>query len=293
MNSFELTYNREDVLRSYSSIFSSTSFDRLIRQDDYSFINSKIERFDSDKIGKTFDTYFEYLKYVYSLLVKEYRCEYIYKNTLINELLIKKYGTKHSVVFNEFKVGRSIADMVLFNGTSKAFEIKTELDSDKRLDGQLSDYAKIFKKCYIVTHESLADKYGLMNENAGIIALSWSGRSLKLGEVRAPVENSHIDAGILIRSLRTSEYKNIVLSYFKELPDATSFTMFKKCRERLYEIPEDELHRLFIYELKKRNTNSTGLPFFFKEIRQLCLSLNINASQYQVLEAKLNNAIKI
>lgn len=286
-------YSREEILRSYSSIFSSTSFDRLIKEDDYSFIDSKIIRFDSHKLGKAFITYFEYLKYVYAQLVKEYRCEYVYKNTLINELLIKKYGASDSVVYNEFKVGNSIADMVLFNGTSKAFEIKTELDSDKRLDAQLSDYTKIFRKCYIVTHESLVEKYMKLSESAGVIALYCSNRSLKLEEVRKPIENTHMDADVLIRSLRTAEYKGIVNSYFKRLPEATSFTMYKKCRDLLYQIPDEELHHFFIEELKKRKTNSAHLQSFFKEIRQLCLSLNINTLQYKQLEVKLNNTIKL
>ena len=146
-------------MRSYASIFSSTSFARLLKNEDFDFINKKIERYDSNKIGKKFTTYSEYIRYAYNSLKKDYRCEYFYKNELINEFLLKKYGTENTIVINEFKVGNSVADMVLFNGTSKAFEIKTELDSEKRLSGQLNDYTKIFKECYVVTHESLIGKY--------------------------------------------------------------------------------------------------------------------------------------
>ena len=76
--------------------------------------------------------YSDLLKKSYSVISKYYRCEYVYKNELI-KLLLKKYGTRNSVYFNEFRVGNSIADMVMFNGESKAFEIKTEYDTPRRL----------------------------------------------------------------------------------------------------------------------------------------------------------------
>jgi len=99
----------------------------IVESGDFSLLDMKIER-DKDKIGKKFSTYSEYLKFAFAELRKNYRCEYVYKNTLINNL-ISNYGTKNSIIINEFRVGNSVADMVLFNGTSKAFEIKTELDS--------------------------------------------------------------------------------------------------------------------------------------------------------------------
>ena len=51
-------------MRSYSSIFSSTSFSKLLRYDDYSFIDSKIERYDQSKVGKTIETYYDYIRYI-------------------------------------------------------------------------------------------------------------------------------------------------------------------------------------------------------------------------------------
>jgi len=158
-------------MRCYSSVFSSTSFLWLLQCDDYSFIDSKILRYDLSLVGRSIETYYDYIRYIYNELRKWYRNEYIYKNTFLNELLLKSYGIKDTVAINEFRVSGSIADTVLFNGTSKAFEIKTELDSDKRLSGQLSDYSKIFNQCYIITHESLVDKYLKADDSSGIIEM--------------------------------------------------------------------------------------------------------------------------
>ena len=106
--------NINNKMRSYSSIFSSTFFNKLLKEDDFSFINSKILRYDNSKIGVKIHTYADYIKYTYNELRKQYRNEYIYKNTFINEMLIKDYGVKNTVIINEFRVGNSIADLVMF-----------------------------------------------------------------------------------------------------------------------------------------------------------------------------------
>jgi len=282
-----------EKMRSYSSVFSGRSFFELIQYDDYSFIDDNIEKFDSSKIGKNINTYFDYLAYIYRELRKQYRSEYIYKNTLINEVLLKKYGLRNTLAINEFRVGDSIADIVMFNGTSKAFEIKTELDSDKRLEGQLADYTKIFKQCYIVTHESLVDKYIKEDSSIGIIKLIERPRSVVMEEIRPALENESIDVDTLIASVRTQEYLNIVKAYFNDVPEMNSFNMFEKCRDLMKEIPTERLNELFISEIKKRKSNVGNLSMFPRELRQLCLSMNLNIKQYDILEDKLEKTINL
>lgn len=281
-----------DKLRSYSSVFSSTSFLKLLQYDDYSFINAKIERYDATKIGKNIITYYDYIRYIYKELKKNYKNEYVYKNTFINDLLLGKYGIKDTVAINEFRVGSSIADIVMFNGTSKAFEIKTELDSNKRLEGQLSDYTKIFKECYIITHKSLTEKYLKEDDTIGIIELIENTKSISMQEIRQAKENNSIDTNTLIHSIRTPEYKNIIRKYYGELPEMNSFTMFETCKELMRYIPWEKLHSLFIEELKNRKTNTNIIGSFKNELRQLCLSMNINLISYNQLDFKLNKNIQ-
>ncbi|MCD7936061.1 MAG: sce7726 family protein [Tannerellaceae bacterium] len=280
-----------EKMRSYSSIFSSTSFAKLLTEDDYTFIKSKVDRYDNKHIGKKFVTYLDYISYIYKQLQQDYQCEYIYKNTIINQLLIKEYGTQNTLAVNEFKVANSIADLVLFNGTSKAFEIKTELDSSKRLDTQLHYYTKLFKECYLVTHENLANKYLSTPDNIGIIIIKPYKGSLILEEIRAALPNK-IDPSILMRSIRTPEYKNIVKTYYGYLPEMNSFNMFEICHNLIKQIPVKELHDLFVSELKKRRSNTNVLKFFPKELRQLCLSMNISIPEYNNLENILLIPIK-
>jgi len=280
-------------MRSYSSIFSSTYFSKLLKLNDYSFIDDKISTYDKDLVGHKIYTYNDYIKFIYKELKKEYLNEYIYKNTFINDFIIKQYGLKNSNVINEFRVGKSVADLVMFNGTSKAFEIKTELDSNKRLNTQLSDYRKIFKQSYIITHERLADKYFKEDPNVGVIVLQQNSRSLKMKEIRAASVNEEICPKTLMRVVRTDEYKNIVKSYYGSLPKMNSFNMFDICESLIFQIPNNILNELFIGELKKRKTNTINLRKYQAELTQLGLAMNLKHKKYDELIEALNEPIQL
>ena len=279
--------------RSYSSIFSSTSFAKLLKYDDYSFIDAKIERYDLLKVGSDINTYYDYIQYVYHQLKKDYKNEYVYKNTFINCLLLEKYRIKDTIAINEFRVGNSIADIVMFNGTSKAFEIKTELDSNKRLSTQIADYSKIFKECYVITHESLTEKYLRADNQIGIIEFIERPKSVLMREVRKAKENKTIDPETLIRSVRTSEYKNIIKKFYGELPEMNSFNMFEICKGMMKYIPQETLNQLFIDELKNRKSNTLIINIFREELRHLFFAMNLNEKTFNELDFKLNKQINL
>ena len=202
-------------------------------------------------------------------------------------MLLNQYGVKDTIAINEFRVGNSIADIVLFNGSSKAFEIKTELDSNRRLQGQIADYTKIFDQCYIITDESLVDKYLNENDSVGVIALSKLSRSIKLTEVRKAKINENIDPETLIRCIRTNEYKNIVSTFYGELPEMNSFNMFEICLQLIKKIPPVELRKLFLNEVKTRKTNTSFLKSYEKELRQLALAMQLDEKEVSTFNFKI------
>lgn len=276
----------------YSSIFSRSNFDRLLKHDDYSIFHNTIRDYDKSSVGSKLITYSDYTNHVYKYLLKNYRNEYIFKNSLIKEL-VKEYGTSRSVIFNEFPVGNSIADLVLFNGKSRAYEIKTELDSNKRLNTQLADYKKIFQQCYIVVYKNCVDKYISSDDGVGIISMEVNRGRVKFEEVKQPVCNNNIDPHTLIRCLRTSEYKEIVKRYYGELPQMNAFTAFSDCEEMMCHIPSGELINLFIKIMKERKTNMQQLKSFDKYLWQICLSMHLSTKEYDIIYRKLKEPINI
>lgn len=272
-------------LRDFSSAFSRSAFIDVLKFNDYSHFNWLVSKYD---ILIRCATYSDLLKKSYSVISKYYRCEYVYKNELI-KLLLKKYGTRNSVYFNEFRVGNSIADMVMFNGESKAFEIKTEYDTPRRLDKQMDDYKRFFDKCYIIVPENKVDEYrDIVESTTGIIAMSHKNGSIILKEVRHAEQNERFDFEALMSCLRTEEYKNIVLSLGESLEGVAGYDMYKYCYRVISKENPNKLRELFLREIKKRKNNTALLRKYPMSIRQMMLSLNLPQDKANKLLEQLN-----
>ena len=271
-------------LRDLSSAFSRSAFVDVLNFRDYSHFNWLAFKYDMLKCT----TYFELLKKSYSLISKEYRCEYVYKNELIKHLL-KKYGTRNSAYFSEFRVGNSIADIVMFNGESKAFEIKTEYDTPRRLDKQMEDYKRFFDKCYIVVPENKLNEYhDIVESTTGIITMGQDNGRIILNEVRHACQNEHFDPQALMSCLRTEEYKNIVLSLGVSLRGVAGYYMYTYCYQVISAANHDRLRALFLREIKKRKNNTALLREYPMSIRQMMLSLNLSEDKANKLLEQLN-----
>lgn len=275
------------MLRDFSSAFKRSAFTNILKFNDYAIYDWLISEYPTKAT-----TYFDFLKNIYSILSKNYRCEYIYKNELIKSLLVK-YGSNNTVFFNEFRVGNSIADIVLFNGESKAFEIKTELDSPKRLDKQMSDYKKIFDRCYIVIPENSYNLYfSSVDPNIGIIVMKRaSNGKFFYEETREANLNTGLDVDVLMSCLRTEEYKD--LSRILEVPidDVPGYEMFSVCSKALKKFDVQLLRQCFIKIMKKRQTNTKLLKTYPMQLRQMMLCLNLSKNKADNLLKKLDKPL--
>ena len=281
-------------LRSYAGIFSSSAFGKALKLGNLSFLQNRIAKYDYyDFKNAKFENYLDYIKYAYSELGKNYRNEYFFKNSIINEAIIKHYSLEETIAFSEFKVGKSIADLALFNGYSKSFEIKTKMDSPKRLTGQLMDYQKLFNFNYIVTESSQTEKYLKEDDNSGVIGLHYQKGKIQLTEVRSASDNQSFDAEIAMKCMRTNEYKYVVKKYYGYLPQMTSFNMYEVCLAMIQEIPIKRLNELFIKAIKSRKNNTEILTKFELELRQLALAMNLNDKKYQIIIDQLKKPIKL
>lgn len=284
------TYKIMDRMRSYSSAFSRNMFVDILKYGDCSRLDGIHEKYDGKR--KKEKTYLSYLKYLYRQMSTNYRCEYVYKNELVNQLLIKNYAHPETIVFSEFRMQKSIVDLVMFNGHSRAFEIKTEYDTTRRLAGQLVDYTRVFQECYVVIPEGLLDVYERdVPINIGIIVLVEENGRIGLREIRKAVENKNIDAGMMMKCLRTKEYENIVMAEFGKLPNVPYYEMYEACEAKLYDMPPDKLHQYFLSEIEKRKNNMSLLRKAPIELRQMYLQLGLSQRQIEILQTYLNNPI--
>jgi hypothetical protein len=194
-------------------------------------------------------------------------------------------------MLNEFKVGNSIADIVIINGTSTVYEIKTELDSPDKLQKQIEDYKKAFAKIYLVTHHSLAHKYLSLLDGSTVGLISLSGR-FNLTELKeATTDYSCLCNDTMLKTLRKEEYSFIIKKYTGSIPTVSNIKFFSECLKIASTIPSENLHTMILQQLRKRIPTeanfleSVDLP---KELKHICLCINPNKKEYGNLFSFLN-----
>jgi hypothetical protein len=283
--------NSKGNYRSLSQIFTPANFKRVIKSEDYFDIESRIKTHVNN-----FETrsYSDLLEFAYKKLELNYRNEYIYKNALINEKLIKSYGLKDTTVLNEFKISQSIADFVLLNGEVKVFEIKTDLDSFEKLSKQIEDYQKFANKIYIVVSSKNIIKIADVYKNTSIGIIEYTNKK-KLTTIKEAENNiSNFDYEVIFKTLRKQEYLDIIFNYFGFVPDVPNTKIFKKCFEMAKEIDIVEFQKLVYKKIKQRKLkcpdilDSEQIP---NELKHICYTLNLSVTEYNKLFKFLNTTI--
>jgi hypothetical protein len=236
----------------------------------------------------------DFLVRLYSEMVHSYRNEYIYKNTIINKLLLKKHRIHNSTLLRELRIGSSVADLVFINGGVSVYEIKTDLDNLFRLDGQLEDYSKIAEKIFIVTDskyvEILNNRY--KNQSYGIIELT-DNENLKIHK-DARIDSSHFDYETIFKLLRKAEYLELISNYFEYIPDVPNTKIFKTCLSMIKNIDVVEFQKNAFKVLRNRKIKHPEYLMNHKtpfELKYACYSLDLTTQQYLKLYEMLNKNI--
>jgi len=192
---------------------------------------------------------------IYSQLQFFYRNEYVYKNVIANKILLGRHSLNTANMHTEFRVGDSKADILILNGTSHIYEIKTELDSLERLDGQIKDYIRFSEFVSIVASEKHIDKLLVRAPSSvGIICLTDKGR---LKNIRKAVSGkANLSRSLIFDSLQKNEYLQIINDSLGITPDVSNTEMYTECKKIFETIEIHESHEFIVSVLKARNMNS-------------------------------------
>ena len=82
------------------------------------------------------------------------------------------------------------------------------------------------------------------------------------------------------------------MSFDGHLPDVSEYEMYDACKARIMQIPPLRLNELFLCEVKKRKSVTGKLKDVPKELRQICLSLNLSDKERLELANQLCSPIK-
>ncbi|WP_445620184.1 sce7726 family protein [Kushneria sp. Sum13] len=260
-----------------------------ISQGDFSFA-FEVARFyideleDEVKIKDIFDVCFKDLS-------KKYRAEYFFKNIVAEKLLLGKHSLNTATIIPEFRVGSSKADCVMINGSSTCYEIKSSYDNLDRLPEQIKQYKSIFDKvCVITSNAHLKKVLNLMPLDIGIIELT--GRNTLRTHREPKVLDHEINVSVLMRSLRASEYKEIVRELYGFVPDVKNTDIYIECEKLLEVCSPDQVRKTFCDVLKvSRKVKKDFVTKLPKSLLMAGISYSLNSLQQENLLDNLSKKI--
>lgn len=269
-------------LRVLSQIFSPSMFQKIVRENDTVLFERQTTKYFN---ASSYETNLDIIKFLYKTLQQQYRCEYVYKNNLVQKLT-KKHSLKTTLILNELKISASKADLVMLNGAVRIFEIKTELDDFSKLPKQLADYQKFADEVNIVTDKKNAEKLKVeyADTNIGIIVLDTENKLQTIKEASSNTALFEFDT--IFKILRKQEYLDLVADNFGYIPDVPNTLIFKACYELLAGIDIIVFQKQVLNKLKKRKLQkpdllkSSNTP---RELKHICNSLDFNEQEYHKL----------
>lgn len=147
---------------------------------------------------------------------------------------LKKYvSDSNSLVLDEFNISLGLvrADIAVVNGVLHGIEIKSEKDTLKRLDNQLTEYKKFFEYITVVTCEKFQDKIEKsIPEKCGILVAKIENNKVIFKKIREAKKNYEIDKLCLVKSL----WKEEIIDVLEESEYKKGFK--SKSKPLLYEI---------------------------------------------------------
>ena len=109
----------------------------------------------------------------FGIMRRTYPAEYVFKACLLKRLLFGRHSPRTTSCYFELPVGTARADMVLVNGEADVYEVKSRFDGPARLETQLREYYRCFKRVTVVTEAGEAAEYlDRLPDHVGVAALT-------------------------------------------------------------------------------------------------------------------------
>lgn len=229
----------------------------------------------------------------YGQLLKNYRNEYVFKNAIAQKILIGRHSIKSSSLFTEMRVETSKADVVIFNGTSHVYEIKTDLDNFERLESQIKNYKKVFEYVNVVSVESkINDIKSLVDDTVGIIVLT---DKYTLKTVRKAQSGLHcLDKEVIFSLLRKNEYLTIIKTINGVVPAVANTKIYSACKDLFIQLPIEIIHKEVLKTLKERKNHKSlvdTIKDFPGSLKIAILEANLSTKQQADFLELLNQKI--
>ena len=260
-------------LSAITRLFSSAVFRELARTGRSALFRRLIEmtnlaerRVSHTTVGDAFDRAFE------CLMVDGQRDEYIYRAALTQKILMGRHSLRTASMLSEFRAGTCKADLVILNGTSTVYEIKSERDSLVRLSNQVKNYKRVFAMVNVITNEGFVKSVcATVPDDVGVMCLS---KRYHISTVREAIEQpDRICPSIVFESLRSDEAMAILKALGVAVPEVPNTRLRGVMRALFVDLEPVALHEQMVRTLK----DSRSLAPLSELVDQLPKSLHAAA----------------
>ena len=197
-----------------------------------------------------------------SLQERGNRHEYIYKNAIAQKILLGKHSMNTSCMLTEFRAGSCKADVVILNGTSAVYEIKSERDRLDRLEKQLCEYMRVFDLIQVITCENhISALQRAIPSEIGIMVLT---DRFTISDHRAARSNmANVRSEQIFESLQRAEYLSVLNTYGITVPDVPNTRIHAIAKHHFASLTPEQAHKGMVEALKK-----TRNPIVLREFIQ-------------------------
>lgn len=231
-----------------------------------------------------------FLERAFHYLSISLRSEYVFKNAIAEKILLGRHSIRTATMMTEFRAGTCKADVVILNGHSTAYEIKSERDTMSRLDDQVLSYRKVFEQVVVVTDSCHLDEvFDRTPTDVGITVLS---DRYTLSEKRAPQTDwNRLDPCEMFESLQRAEYlKILALTSGWDPKGIPNGILHREAKVAFKRVPIELLVPRFVEVLKRRGQCACPTAFLEtvpRSLKGLAVSTQLLPSQQQRIMAAL------
>lgn len=223
------------------------------------------------------------------------RDEYVYRAALTHKILLGVHSLNTASMLTEFRVGTAKADVVILNGTSTVYEIKSERDSLARLENQLTNYRKLFAKIYVIAGESHVQE--VLDSTASDIGVMSLRQRNRIRIERETVERPDLVCPITIfESLRAAEALIILQNLGISVPDVPNTMLHRTMRECFTRLAPEDVHEQMVQTLKKTRklaSLSSLVDQMPQSLKPAVLSTQVRRADHERLIEAINTPLNV
>lgn len=242
----------------------------------------------TELVRNLFDTAFSVLRR------PGFRHEYIYKAALTKNILLGRHSLRTASILTEFRAVDCKVDLVILNGSSTAYEVKSERDSLLRLERQMAAYSKVFARVYVIAAECHVEAIlASVPQDIGILSLNNRHNISMLREAEDRADRTLPEA--IFDSIRTEEARMILSSLGYSIPVVPNTELNFKLRQLFVDLAPREAHNGMVKVLR-HTRSSLPLANLVDELpaslQIAALSVTLRKIDHRRLVAAVNTPLK-